>query len=91
MIGDAREFTLARDAAKQTRAQRCFPSQTEFEASLTPERKQELENSLGETSDYFLATIWVTLGTQRFTLYSLLYRSGGANQVRPILRSYGTL
>ncbi len=76
---------------KQTRAQRCFPSQTEFEASLTPERKQELENMLGETSDYFLATIWVTLGTQRFTLYSLLYRSGGANQVRPILRSYGTL
>jgi hypothetical protein len=46
---------------------------------------------IGETSDYFLATIWVTLGTQRFTLYSLLYRSGGANQVRPILRSYGTL
>lgn len=91
MIGDSREFTLARDAAKQTRAQRCFPSQTEFEASLTPERKEELEGLVGETSDYFLATIWVTLGTQRFTLYSLLYRSGGANQVRPILRSYGTL
>jgi general secretion pathway protein K len=91
MIGDSREFTLAREAGKQTRGQRCFPSQTEFEASLTPERKQELENTVGETSDYFLATIWVTLGTQRFTLYSLLYRSGGANQVRPILRSYGTL
>jgi general secretion pathway protein K len=91
MIGDSREFTLAREAGKQTRGQRCFPSQTEFEASLTPERKQELENMVGETSDYFLATIWVTLGTQRFTLYSLLYRSGGANQVRPILRSYGTL
>lgn len=91
MIGDSREFTLAREAGKQTRGQRCFPSQTEFEASLTPERKQELEDVIGETSDYFLATIWVTLGTQRFTLYSLLYRSGGANQVRPILRSYGTL
>jgi general secretion pathway protein K len=91
MIGDNREFTLGRETGKQTRAQRCFPSRTEFEASLTPERKQELENILGESSDYFLATIWVTLGTQRFTLYSLLYRSGGANQVRPILRSYGTL
>jgi general secretion pathway protein K len=89
--GDNREYSLAREAGKQTRAQRCFPSQSEFETTLTPERKQELENMLGETSDYFLATIWVTLGTQRFTLYSLLYRSGGANQVRPILRSYGTL
>jgi general secretion pathway protein K len=89
--GDNREYSLAREAGKQTRAQRCFPSQSEFETTLTAERKQELENMLGETSDYFLATIWVTLGTQRFTLYSLLYRSGGANQVRPILRSYGTL
>jgi general secretion pathway protein K len=91
MIGDNREFTLGRETGKQTRQQRCFPSVTEFQASLSPERKQELENMIGETSDYFLATIWVTLGTQRFTLYSLLYRSGGANQVRPILRSYGTL
>jgi len=91
MIGDDRQFTLGRDAGKQTRAQRCFPTVQEFQASLSPDRKQELDNMIGETSDYFLATIWVTLGTQRFTLYSLLYRSGGANQVRPILRSYGTL
>ena len=46
---------------------------------------------IDETSDYFQATIWVTLGTHRFTLYSLLYRTDGSNQVRPILRSYGTL
>lgn len=91
MIGDNREFTLGRETGKQTRTQRCFPSVTEFQASLSTERKEELDNMIGETSDYFLATIWVTLGTQRFTLYSLLYRSGGANQVRPILRSYGTL
>lgn len=91
LIGDNREFTLGRDASKQTRQQRCFPTVTEFQASLSAERKEELDNMIGETSDYFLATIWVTLGTQRFTLYSLLYRSGGANQVRPILRSYGTL
>lgn len=91
MIGDNREFTLGRDTGKQTRQQRCFPTVTEFQASLSNERKDELDDMIGETSDYFLATIWVTLGTQRFTLYSLLYRSGGANQVRPILRSYGTL
>jgi hypothetical protein len=50
-----------------------------------------LGDILAETSDYFLATTWVTLGTQQYTLYSLLYRADGANQVRPILRSYGTL
>ena len=91
MIGDNREFTLGRETGQQTRQQRCFPSASEFQASLSADRKQELDNMIGETSDYFLATIWVTLGTQRFTLYSLLYRGGGANQVRPILRSYGTL
>lgn len=91
MIGDNREFTLGRETGKQTRQQRCFPSVNEFQASLSGERKEELQNMIGETSNYFLATIWVTLGTQRFTLYSLLYRNGGANQVRPILRSYGTL
>jgi general secretion pathway protein K len=91
LIGDDRQFTLGREVGKQTRGERCYPTTQEFDASLSAERKEELSNMLGETSDYFLATIWVTLGTQRFTLYSLLYRSGGANQVRPILRSYGTL
>jgi general secretion pathway protein K len=91
LVEGSRQFTLGREAGKQTRAQRCFPNKQEFEAGLTPDQKQELDDIVEETSDYFLATIWVTLGTQRFTLYSLLYRAGGANQVRPILRSYGTL
>ncbi|HEY0942156.1 MAG TPA: type II secretion system minor pseudopilin GspK [Steroidobacter sp.] len=91
LVEGSRQFTLARDNAKETRAQRCFPNKQEFEAGLNPKQKQELADIVGVTSNYFLATIWVTLGTQRFTLYSLLYRNDGANQVRPILRSYGTL
>ena len=91
LVEGSRQFTLARDNAKETRAQRCFPNKQEFEAGLTPDQKQELGDIIDETSDYFLATIWVTLGTLRFTLYSLLYRTDGTNQVRPILRSYGTL
>lgn len=91
LVEGSRQFTLARDSAKETRAQRCFPTKQEFEAGLSADQKQELGDLIDEKSDYFLATIWVTLGTQRFTLYSLLYRAGGANQVRPILRSYGTL
>lgn len=93
LVGGSRQFSLARDSTKQSRTQRCFPNKQEFEQSLSRDQKQKLEQGkvIDETSDYFLATIWVTLGTQRFTLYSLLYRNGGANQVRPILRSYGTL
>jgi general secretion pathway protein K len=93
LVQGSRQFTLARDNTKETRAQRCFPNKQEFEQSLNPQQKQDLTdgNVVDEKSDYFLATIWVTLGTQRFTLYSLLYRNDGTNQVRPILRSYGTL
>lgn len=93
LVEGSRQFTLARENTRQTREQRCFPNKQEFEQSLNQKQKQELAdgNVIDETSDYFLATIWVTLGTHRFTLYSLLYRTDGSNQVRPILRSYGTL
>lgn len=91
LVEGSRQFTVGREAGKETRGQRCFPNKQEFEAGLDAKQKQELGDVIDETSDYFLATIWVTLGTQRFTLYSLLYRADGANQVRPILRSYGTL
>jgi general secretion pathway protein K len=93
LVEGSRQFTLARESTKETRTQRCFPNKQEFQQSLNNQQKQELidGNVVDETSNYFLATIWVTLGTQRFTLYSLLYRTDGTNQVRPILRSYGTL
>jgi general secretion pathway protein K len=93
LVEGRREFTLAKESTKQSRQQRCFPNKAEFEQPLTAEQKQELIEGkvIDETSDYFLATIWVTLGTHRYTLYSLLYRTDGSNQVRPILRSHGTL
>src|SRR5688572_7944931 len=93
LVEGRREFTAARDSMKQTRQQRCFPNKEEFVQALSVDQRTQLDEAkvIEETSDYFLATIWVTLGTHRFTLYSLLFRSDGANQVRPILRSYGTL
>jgi general secretion pathway protein K len=93
IVDGRREFTAAREGMKQTREQRCFPNKEEFEQPLSGDQKQQLNdgNVVAETSDYFLATIWVTLGTHQFTLYSLLFRTGNSNQVRPILRSYGTL
>lgn len=90
-----REFTPAKDNTTELRKQRCYPSLQEFESRLTPEQKQELAGNggnkvYGEDSSYFRATIWVTIGTTQFTLYSLLYRANGSNLVRPILRSFGS-
>ena len=74
------------------RKQRCFPSLQDFQSQLDATQKTELVDGqvIGESSSYFRATIWVTIGTTQFTLYSLLYRASGTNLVRPILRSFGT-
>ncbi|HKU15301.1 MAG TPA: type II secretion system minor pseudopilin GspK [Steroidobacteraceae bacterium] len=87
-----REYTLARDNTIETRKQRCFPTKQDFESRLSPAQKQELVQGkvIDQTSSYFRATIWVTIGTTQYTLYSLLYRSGNNGLVRPILRSHGT-
>jgi general secretion pathway protein K len=86
-----RQFTMARDNTAETRKQRCFPSKQDFERGLSNEEKEELiqGNVVDEKSSYFRATIWVSIGTTQYTLYSLLYR-GNTNLVRPILRSHGT-
>ncbi len=91
LAGD-REFTLARDNVVEMRKQRCYPSLQDFQGRLTPDQKRELIDGevVGESSDYFRASIWVTIGTTQFTLYSLLYRTSQSNLVSPILRSFGT-
>jgi hypothetical protein len=38
---------------------------------------------------FFRSTVWVTIGTTQFTLYTLLARGGGGS-VRPALRSFGS-
>jgi len=87
-----RQFTQARDNLLETRKSRCFPTLQEFEQSLSQADKQAMGDNkvIAETSSFFRATIWVTIGTTRFTLYSLLYRANGTNLVRPYLRSFGS-
>jgi general secretion pathway protein K len=92
LVAGRRQFTLARDNTAETRKQRCFPTKQDYESGLSAEEKQELVTGkvIDQTSSYFRSTIWVTIGTTQFTLYSLLYRSGNNGLVRPILRSHGT-
>jgi hypothetical protein len=67
----------------------CFPKLTDLQGALGQADYDKVKKSLAESSSYFGATVWVTIGTTEFTLYSLLARGAGG-PVRPILRSFGT-
>jgi general secretion pathway protein K len=54
-----------------------------------PAEWNEKKKSLTESSNWFRANVWVTIGTTQFTLYSLLARAD-QGPVRTILRSFGS-
>jgi general secretion pathway protein K len=86
---ESREFSLNPDDLAKRRKDACFPTLEDLRGSLGDEKYNQLKKSLTESSAYFRATVWVTIGTTQFTLYSLLAR-GGAGSVRPALRSFGS-
>jgi general secretion pathway protein K len=85
-----RQYTLARESTAKQREIGCFPTTMDFQAALSQTERTELTQIVGQTSDFFQSTIFVTIGTTQFTLYSLLYRKPGMGVVRPTLRSFGT-
>jgi general secretion pathway protein K len=89
LSADTREFGLNPEDLAKRRKDACFPSLEDMRGSLGDETYNQLKNSLTESSNYFRSTVWVTIGTTQFTLYSLLAR-GGAGSVRPALRSFGS-
>jgi general secretion pathway protein K len=93
LVAGQQQFTSGRDTVADLRKDRCHPSLNEFKATLDAldgEQQRELTDAIGEKSNYFRSTVWVTIGTTQFTLYSLLYRTDTTKFVRPILRSFGT-
>jgi general secretion pathway protein K len=86
---NTREFGLNPEDLAKRRADACFPTLEDLRGSLGDATYNQLRNSLTESSSYFRATVWVTIGTTDFTLYSLLARAG-SGLVRPYLRSFGT-
>jgi general secretion pathway protein K len=86
---ETREYSLNPDDMLKRREDACFPTLEALRGSLGDEKYNELKNSLTESSAYVRATVWVTIGTTQFTLYSLLAR-GGAGSIRPVLRSFGS-
>jgi len=86
---DTREFSLNPNDLVKRRKDACFPTLEDLRGSLGDEQFNQLKKSLTDSSAYFRATVWVTIGTTDFTLYSLLARGQGG-LVRPQLRSFGT-
>ena len=71
----------------------CFPTAAVFQASLSGQTGSQQQATgamaLGQTTSYFRLRTFITIGTARFTLYSLLQRDG-AGQIHVILRTFGT-
>jgi general secretion pathway protein K len=86
-----RSFSLDPASLAKRREKGCFPTMPEFQATMTPAQwtHGDLSNRLGDNSRYFRLRSYVTIGTTRLTLYSLIHRDSGG-QIRPILRSFGT-
>ena len=84
-----REFGLNPEDLAKRREGGCFPTLADLRGALGDADYDRVKDSLSESSAYFGATVWVTIGTTDFTLYSLLVRGQGG-LVRPQLRSFGT-
>ena len=74
--------------ATQRQQFKCFPDKTAFLSGVTGPRHDYAARHIGTDSQYFRLRTWITIGTTRFTLYSLLQDTGG--QIRPVLRTFGT-
>ena len=83
-----RQFSLDPEDLAKRRMEACFPTLDELRGTLDQAEYEQIKDTLSESSTYFRTTVWVTIGTTQFTLYSLLAR-GGAGTVRPVLRSFG--
>jgi len=84
----SRQFSLNPQDLATRRKDACFPTLEDVRGTLGAGAYDAIKDSLSESSGYFRATVWVTIGTTQFTLYSLLAR-GGNGTVRPALRSFG--
>ena len=67
----------------------CFPTLAVFTAGVTGAAGAVLSGKVGTLSSCFRLRSVITIGTARFTLYSLLYLDP-SGQIRPIIRTFGT-
>jgi general secretion pathway protein K len=82
--------TFSADLLAQQRPQfTCFPDKQTFMNSVVLANKPGVQLQVATISSYFRLRTWITIGTTRFTLYSLMEQDPGG-QIRTILRTFGT-
>jgi general secretion pathway protein K len=90
---EIRTWTAAQ-ARKQLisdRASRCAPTMQILLASGGRRPRPLLDAKLTTESTFFKLRTWVSIGTTRFALYSLMERTGGtASEVHLVSRTFGT-
>jgi general secretion pathway protein K len=85
-----RSYALAANELNAQRQQfNCYPDKDTFVSGIASTQKAYVQNHIGTTSQYFRLRTWITIGTTRFTLYSLIYQDT-SGQIRPVLRTFGT-
>ncbi len=84
-----KSFSVDPEHLTEMRSEKCFPNLNDIKATMGAAEFETMKDRLSEQSSWFEATVFVTIGTTQFTLYSLLHRSE-AGLVRPVLRSFGT-
>src|SRR5260221_6980549 len=87
-ISVVRSYALdPKQLALQRQKNPCFPDLAGFTNGMSPAQKAGL--NIGTTSAFFRLRTWITIGTTRFSLYSLIEQDQ-SGQTRPILRTFGT-
>ncbi len=91
MTPGRQEFSLDEAGLAKRREAGCFPTMAEFKATMSQEQADKIveKGRVTDNTHYFRLRSYITIGTTRFTLYSLIYRDSGG-QIRPILRTFGT-
>ena len=73
----------------QRQQSNCYPGKAAFISGVAAAQKSYVDQHSGTDSQYFRLRTWITIGTTRFTLYSLINQDH-SGQIRPILRTFGT-
>jgi len=89
-ISGERNFSLDSKGFIEQRQQfSCYPDRNGYLASVASNWKNYVPSHIDTRSSWFRLRTWITIGTTRFTLYSLINQDQ-SGQIRPILRTFGT-
>jgi general secretion pathway protein K len=89
-LSGQRSYALdPKSLAMQRQQNNCFPDKAAFLSGVAAAHRDYAQSHIDIRSNYFRLRTWITIGTTRFTLYSLISQDSNG-QIRPIIRSFGT-